>query len=217
MWRTAHRLRAPLTRIGVGPRNVDYLLIAWRGAASVGVVALALWVLEFGSGRRALWAAAAEIGLNARAPADQLAALSLLLFLTCFAINLGISLLRQALGIRPKAATVNMPPQTAGETFVFALLLSPVAGVSEEVVFRGLFQWAFINWTADPVSAVASQAVLFGMIHLYQGELGVLRTMAIGVVLGAGTLAAGSLIPAIAAHTLINIAVALWRPRYARL
>ena len=212
MWRTARRLRAPLARAGIGQRSANYLLISWRGFASVAAVAVILWALEFGSGRNDLGAAFGDIGLNLRPPADQLAALSLLLFLVCYAINLGFSLLRRAVGVRPKLATVNMPPQTVWETIVFALLLSPMAGVSEEIVFRGLFQWAFSKWTGDPISAVASQAVLFGILHMYQGGLGVLRTFALGLVLGAGTLASGSLVPAIIAHTLIDIAVAFVRP-----
>jgi membrane protease YdiL (CAAX protease family) len=100
-----------------------------------------------------------------------------------------------------------MVPDSPAETAVFSLLLAPASGIGEEIVFRGVLQWAFIALTGDPISSVASQAVLFGIIHLYQGGLGVLRTFAIGLVLGAGTLASGSLLPAIVAHTLINAAV----------
>lgn len=209
MWWTAYRLRPPLARAGVSGRFADYLLIAWRGLASVLAVIAILWGIELGSGRGDLAAALREIGLHARLPAAQMAVLSLLLFAACFAINLGFMLLRQALRVRPKLATVKLTPQSPSEDLVFAVLVSPVAAVSEEIVFRGLFLTLFTTWTSDPVSAVASQAVLFGLIHLYQGGLGVLRTIAVGLVLGAGTFAAGSLIPAIAAHTLINIAVAV--------
>jgi membrane protease YdiL (CAAX protease family) len=52
---------------------------------------------------------------------------------------------------------------------------------------------------------VGTAAVLFGLLHLYQGGLGILRTGSIGLVLGAGTLATGSLMPAILAHTLLDM------------
>jgi membrane protease YdiL (CAAX protease family) len=104
-----------------------------------------------------------------------------------------------------------MVPDTIAETVVFSLVLSPVAGVSEEFVFRGLLMWLFTVTTGDPISAIGSQAVLFGIIHLYQGGLGVLRTFVLGLILGAGTLACGSLLPVIVAHTLINVAVGTGR------
>jgi membrane protease YdiL (CAAX protease family) len=211
MWRTAHRLRPPLLRLGLGPRIANYLLISWRELASMTAAIALLACVELWSRRSDLGAALDGIGLKPGAPAGQLGVLSVLLFATCYAINLGFGFLRRSIRVRPTAATVNMVPATVAETIVFSLVLSPVSGVSEEVVFRGLLQWAFIVTTGDPISAVASQAVLFGIIHLYQGGIGVLRTFVVGLVLGAGTLASGSLIPAIIAHTLINAAVGTGR------
>jgi membrane protease YdiL (CAAX protease family) len=211
MWRTAYRLRPFLSRLGASRRTADYLLIAWRGLASIAAVGLILQGTELVSGRNDLGAALREIGLTGSAPAEQLGMLSLLLFFVCYGINLGFWLLRQSLGIRPRPVTVNAMPQTALESFVFVLLLSPIAGISEELVFRGLFQSAFATWTGDPVSAVASQAVLFGILHMHQGGFGVLRTVSIGLVLGAGTLSCGSLVPAIVAHALIDAVIAIWR------
>ena len=137
--------------------------------------------------------------------------MSLLLFATCYAINLGATFLRRAVRQNPKLATVNLLPQSVWETVVFSLILSPAAGVGEEVIYRGFLQWAIAGATSDPVSAVATQAVLFGMAHLYQGGVGILRTFAIGLVLGWGTLVSGSLVPAIVAHTLLDIASGIVR------
>ena len=210
-WRTAYRLRPPLLRLGLANRVVDYLLIAWRGAVSVALVVVILWWLEQRSGRGRIDLALAELGLHGRLPTDEMGVLSLLLFSTCYAINLGFTLLRRALGHKQRFATANLLPQTFWETVAFSLVLSPAAGVCEEIFFRGFLQWAIAASTGDPISAIGSQAVLFGMVHIYQGGLGILRTFAVGAVLGAGTLACGSLIPAIVAHTLLDIASGIVR------
>ena len=156
-------------------------------------------------------AAFADLGLNLRLPLASAGVLSLLLFATCYAINLGFTFLRRALRRNAKFATVNILPQTMWETVAFSLILSPAAGIGEEIIYRGFLQWALATTTGDPISAIGTQAVVFGMAHLYQGGLGVLRTFAIGVVLGAGTLVSGSLIPAILAHILIDIASGIVR------
>jgi len=208
MWRTAHRLRPPLLQLGVGPRIANYLLVSWRDLASAAAAIAMVWCAELWSGRNELTTALREVGLRG-GPADQLAAMSMLLFGACYAINLGFLLFRQWAGVRSTAVTVNMVPDSVAETLTYSLLLAPVSGVTEEIVFRGALMSAFTAVSGDPISAVGSQAVLFGIVHLYQGGLGVLRTAAVGLVLGVGTLACGSLIPAMIAHSLINAAVAI--------
>ena len=212
MWGRAHRLRPPLLRLGVGARIAGYLLISWRDLASAAAALGLLACLELWRGWSGITRPLAVIGLGGVA-LGRIAVLSALLFTTCYAINLGFSLVRHSVGARPKAASVNMVPATAAEALVFCLVLAPASGVGEEIVFRGVLQWAFTAMTADPLSAVLSQAVLFGSLHLYQGGFGVLRNIAIGIVLGFGTQEAGSLIPAIVAHTLINAVVATGRVR----
>ena len=211
VWRGAYRLRAPLQRLGTGPRIANYLLIALRGAASVGLVVATLWWLEQRSGRGDVGEALAELGLHARLPTGQVCALSALMFAACYAINLGFTSLRRTTGRRPKLVTVNLLPETVWERVAFSLVLSPAAGIGEEIVYRGFLQWAVAAATGDPISAVGTQAVLFGMVHAYQGGLGILRTFALGLVLGTGTLASGSLVPAMIAHTLLDIASGIGR------
>jgi len=211
MWRTAYRLRPPLLRLGMGQRIANYILISWRDVATATAAIALADCLELWSGRRDLGLALSEIGLQANAPVEQLAVLSALLFLCCYAINLGFGLFRQAARIRPTATTVNMVPETPSETVVLMLVLAPLSGIAEEIAFRGALMWAFTTVSGDPISAVGSQAVIFGIVHLYQGGLGVLRTTAVGAVLGVGTLICGSLIPAMIAHALINAAVGTGR------
>ena len=59
---------------------------------------------------------------------------------------------------------------------------------------------AFISAAA----AVVSTAV-FGIMHAYQGSMGVARTTLMGGVLAWGFLASGSLWPPILAHVLIDV------------
>ncbi|MBI1212051.1 MAG: CPBP family intramembrane metalloprotease [Alphaproteobacteria bacterium] len=210
-WASAHRLRAPLLRLGMGPRNASYLLISWRDLASAAAALGIVWSAHLWEGRSDFAGVLAAIGMRWSTPAEQLASLSILLAAACYAINLTFRLVRTLTAVGPRRVSVNMVPATASETLILLLVLSPASGIGEEIVFRGALQWSFTTLTGDPVSAALSQAVLFGMVHLYQGGFGVLRNIAIGVVLGFGTLGSGSLVPAIVAHTLINAAVAMDR------
>jgi membrane protease YdiL (CAAX protease family) len=48
-------------------------------------------------------------------------------------------------------------------------------------------------------------SAVFGVLHAYQGSLGMVRTAVLGGVLAWGFLASGSLWPAIAAHAVIDV------------
>jgi membrane protease YdiL (CAAX protease family) len=52
-------------------------------------------------------------------------------------------------------------------------------------------------------------SVVFGILHGYQGLLGTVRTTLMGGTLAWGFLASGSLLPAIVAHTLIDLVAGL--------
>lgn len=99
-------------------------------------------------------------------------------------------------------------PRTRRERHAFAGL-SVAAGVGEEISYRG-----YAITALTPVLGVSGAAVLtsvvFGIIHGYQGGLGILRTGAMGGMLAWGFLASGSLWPPIVAHTLIDLAAGLW-------
>jgi membrane protease YdiL (CAAX protease family) len=85
------------------------------------------------------------------------------------------------------------------------------AGFGEEFLFRGflfqrvamLFGGSKLAW----ISACLIQAVLFGLLHAYQGPLGILLTGSTGVVLGLVFLATGrNLWVTIIAHSLYDTA-----------
>jgi membrane protease YdiL (CAAX protease family) len=94
-------------------------------------------------------------------------------------------------------------PRTRQEKQVFALL-SVAAGMGEEVAYRGYAIPALAPVLGLGGSVVLT-SVVFGALHGYQGWLGTLRTAVMGGFLAWGFLTAGSLWPAILAHTAIDL------------
>jgi membrane protease YdiL (CAAX protease family) len=94
-------------------------------------------------------------------------------------------------------------PRSTGERSLFGLL-SIAAGVGEEVAYRG-YAIPVLAPLVGPAGAVAVTSAVFGVLHTYQGALGIGRTATMGAVLAWGFLASGSLIPSIIAHTAIDV------------
>lgn len=94
-------------------------------------------------------------------------------------------------------------PRTGEERRAFALL-SIAAGTGEELAYRG-YAIPMLAPVLGVGGAAALTTVIFGLMHGYQGRLGILRTTLMGAVLAWGFLAAGSLIPAMIAHTAIDL------------
>lgn len=94
-------------------------------------------------------------------------------------------------------------PTDGRERGVFALL-SLAAGTGEELAYRGYAIPLLVPITGTGGAVVLTSAV-FGVVHGYQGPLGVLRTGLMGGILAWGFLASGSLWPAIVAHTAIDL------------
>lgn len=111
-------------------------------------------------------------------------------------------------GLADSDLLVQLLPRSGRERGVFALL-SLAAGSGEELAFRG-----YLIPVLTPLLGVAGAATLssavFGVVHAYQGALGVVRTGLMGGVLAWGFLASGSLWPAIVAHTLIDLVAGIW-------
>jgi membrane protease YdiL (CAAX protease family) len=99
-------------------------------------------------------------------------------------------------------------PRTREEAHTFGVL-SVAAGFGEEIAYRG-----YAIPVLAPLLGLAGSAVLtsvvFGVMHGYQGTLGMLRTGVLGGMLAWGFLASGSLWPAIVAHTVIDLVAGLW-------
>jgi membrane protease YdiL (CAAX protease family) len=91
------------------------------------------------------------------------------------------------------------------------VVLSIVAGIAEEIVFRGYLQRQFGAWTGSRWLALALQAVVFGASHGYQGVDACLRITAYGALFGAMALWRKSLRPGMIAHAWTDIASGVFR------
>ena len=79
------------------------------------------------------------------------------------------------------------------------------AGLSEELVYRGLFTAAGVALDLSPVTSVLVVSAVFGLAHLYQGVWGVLGTAVVGVVMSWLYLTGRSLLPPMLVHAVIDL------------
>ncbi len=107
-------------------------------------------------------------------------------------------------------------PRNAAETG-WAALLSLNAGLSEECFFRLLLPLLLIGVLHNPLLAFISATILFGLMHIYQGVIGVVMTTLVGVVLAGLYLWTGSLWMTIAAHAGLDLFGLVVRPTFMRL
>ncbi len=99
-------------------------------------------------------------------------------------------------------------PRTGREKGAF-VGLSAAAGVGEELAYRGYALVAIQLLGAGPWAAAGASSAAFGFLHSYQGPVGVIRTGVMGFILAVPVLLTGSLLPSIAAHTLIDLIAGL--------
>jgi membrane protease YdiL (CAAX protease family) len=102
-------------------------------------------------------------------------------------------------------------PRARGE-LGWGVLLSLVAGVSEELFFRLLVPLLVTAVTRSPLVGFAAATLLFGAAHRYQGWAGVIATMLVGALLAYVYLATASLWVAIALHVFIDLNALVLRP-----
>jgi uncharacterized protein len=100
-------------------------------------------------------------------------------------------------------------PQTTTER-QWAYGVAATAGVTEEVLFRGLILNAGI-WAGLPIAvALVVSSVLFGATHIYQGTMGVILTTVVGLLLGWFYLATLSLLMPVVLHILLDLRGLVW-------
>lgn len=98
--------------------------------------------------------------------------------------------------------------EVAREVFVHLrgtdlLLISLLAGVAEEALFRGVLQTAFGTWISPGVGLLVA-STLFGLVH-FVTPLYAIMAGVIGVWLGAMLMLTGNLLAPIVAHTLYDL------------
>jgi membrane protease YdiL (CAAX protease family) len=99
-------------------------------------------------------------------------------------------------------------PRTPEERRLFAGL-SVAAGWGEEITYRGYVPAVLILAGLGPWPAMGVAAVGFGLLHAYQGPVGVVRTALLGILLGASVIMTGSLFAAMVAHALVDLILGL--------
>jgi len=107
-------------------------------------------------------------------------------------------------GVRAQMASVaEFLPRTGREAALFRAL-SVTAGTCEEIMYRGYLIWylaAFLGpWPAAILSGVA-----FGLVHIYQGVSGALKTGTIGLVTGLLYVGTGSLLWPMILHAAVDL------------
>jgi uncharacterized protein len=91
-------------------------------------------------------------------------------------------------------------------------LISINAGIVEEIFFRLLMPFAWFAITGNAVIALSIAVILFGLVHAYQGIVGVLATTAIGALLTVVYLATQQIWLAILLHVCIDLRVLVFLP-----
>ena len=114
------------------------------------------------------------------------------------------------------AITEKIMPRTSKETLVYAALAC-TAGISEEFLYRGFVFMAFVRMIVNfgPPNALAAilSSAWFSLAHLYQGRRGIITTFVVGLIFACVRVWTGSLVPAVAAHIGIDLAVGICASR----
>lgn len=183
----------------------DRLAAYWSSIVTLWVIGATSWLVGTRSG------GPEAIGL-VPLPLPALLAWTLGLAVAGLAVMLVFRLLGRRLVVRETRMLARLLPRTRTERRVF-VLLSGAAGLGEEVAYRGYVIPMLAVATGVPAAVVLSSLV-FGLLHAYQGRIGMVRTALMGFVLAGGYLASGSLLPVVLAHTVIDLvgglAIAEW-------
>jgi membrane protease YdiL (CAAX protease family) len=200
-------------------RHMLLASFALLGLASLGILAV-LGRLD------AIWTIPAEFAvLHPRAadapPIQQMSLAMLGGFATGAAVSLGIMVLVW----RRRLRSMRMPvvgdieallPRDGRETLI-AIPLSINAGISEELFFRLALPLLIVAVTGSALIGLGAAAVVFGLMHWYQGWRGVLVTGLVGAFFGWVYVASGSLIRPVVLHILVDLMALVVRPSVSRL
>lgn len=141
--------------------------------------------------------------LNLRAPAIVPTVLTLLLAFSVHPVAVAFAnALRQLFPQRATEELVkNLEPLFTGELWQPLLLAAVVAPICEEIVFRGVLLTGFLQRYRPPLAILVS-SILFGVSHMIPQQM--ITTTLLGIVLGIIATRTGSILPAMAFHSLHN-------------
>ena len=87
----------------------------------------------------------------------------------------------------------------------WAVLLSLNAGLSEELFFRLLLPALFYIVFGEPKLAIGLSVLTFGLVHWYQGRIGVIFTLIFGAIMTYVYLKTGSIFVVMALHATMDL------------
>lgn len=132
------------------------------------------------------------------------------------ALVLPVALLRNSLDDAPAIGDIRaLLPRTRGE-LPYGAALSVNAGVFEELLFRLGLPALIFAVTGDAPVAFLGATLLFGVLHLYQGPLGILFSTVLGAVFVALYLVTGSIVAPIVVHAIIDLRSMVLIPVFSR-
>ena len=106
---------------------------------------------------------------------------------------------------RAQAQTTPYHPPSGSVEVLLWVLLSVSAGICEEIIYRGYLQQQFRTAARSLVVAVVLQALVFGLVHAYQGWKQVVIIVPLGILYGALVAWRGNLRASAIAHSLSDI------------
>lgn len=184
----------------IGEVEIERLPAYWSSIITLWLVGSACWFVGTREG------GPAAIGL-VPLPPFELLAWSVGATVAALGTMFTVRELYRASGGRDTRLLRELLPRTAKERRVFALLCF-AAGIGEEIAYRGYSITLLIPLTGAWPAALLTSGI-FGVLHAYQGWVGVLRTGGLGLLLAVTFLQSGSLWPAIIAHTLLDLIAGL--------
>ena len=88
-------------------------------------------------------------------------------------------------------------------------VISALAGIGEEITYRGVMYWVLFQLSGSMAGSVAIAAAAFGISHVVQGRQAVAVVAGFATVFHGLVLVTGSLYPAMVIHVLYNLAAGI--------
>lgn len=111
---------------------------------------------------------------------------------------------RRRLGIRESRLLAQLIPTTGPQKVLFAFL-SLCAGWGEEIAYRGFLIPVLGSLFGGVWPGAVLSSLAFGLLHAYQGWLGIFRTALLGFGLAVSFILLDTLWPAIVAHAILDV------------
>ncbi len=185
----------------VPPDELDTLSVYLSSAlliALLGTVSLVLGVFELD---------AAAMGLGPVAP-EPLLVWSAVATLGGVAVLVVANLISRFMMWRETDLVRLLMPSDGRERVGF-VVVSITAGIGEELAYRAFLLGVLSTAFGAPWTAAAVTSIAFGLLHAYQGPLGMLRTGLIGFLFAAVVVISGSVWPVVVGHIMINLTAGL--------